>query len=179
MTLLVGSFHFRPKRDSCVKWGLRISSAAIISGLLFCAYWLVVDRSVPITVAGGEVKEYERQPDNSWILIIRWRGELHRRCGGVSKRWLIDGFRLPLDDFPYPGEMESQPLGDFTWEEPVHIPAYFVSTGHLSGTYRVKFFYACNRLQEVAFPIADEPPAIPFTIPLNSDPSRRSPKDTP
>jgi DsbC/DsbD-like thiol-disulfide interchange protein len=114
------------------------------------------------------VIKYEHQPDNTWIFIVKWRGQLNRRCGGVSKRWLIDGFRLPLMDFPYPAELETQPLGDFSWEVPVHVPAYFVSTGHINGTYRARFMYSCNKLQEIVFPIIDEPTSVPFSIPVGS-----------
>lgn len=163
-----GSFCFKLKRDSCIKWGFRLSSTAILISLSFCFYWLGVDRSLPITVTNGEVIKYEHQPDNSWIMIVRWRGQLNRRCGGISKRWLIDGFRLPLIDFPYPPEMESQQLGDFSWEVPIHVPAYYVSTGHTKGTYRARFMYSCNKLQEIVFPIIDEPMGVPFVIPVDS-----------
>jgi hypothetical protein len=167
-------------RDCVVKWGLRISSAIILAGVLSCVYWLALDRALPLIVYGGHVIRYDRLSDHSWVMVVRWRGELRRRCGGVSKRWLVNGFRLPLDDFPYPAEPESQPLGAFQWEVPVHVPAYFVTTGHSKGIYRVQLFHACNRLQELVFPIADELPDVAFDIPRQepvlSSQTRRPPR---
>jgi hypothetical protein len=165
MPYSAGTPLLRICRDCLVKWGLRICSAIILGGVLACVYWLALDRSLPLAVHGGEVIRYNRMPDHSWVMVVRWRGELRRRCGGLSRRWLVDGFRLPLDDFPFPAEPETQPLGPFQWEVPVHVPAYFVATGHNSGIYRVQFFHACNALQELIFPIYNDPPDVPFTIP--------------
>jgi hypothetical protein len=160
-----------PKRDSLVKWGLTVTTSIIMVSMGLCLYWVVVDRKLPIEVHRGEVILYQKQMDDSWVFVVRWTGTLRRRCGGISNRWIVDGFRLPLTDIPYPAEPEPAQLNKvFTWEVPVHVPAYFVSTGHDSGQYRARFLYACNPLQERIFPIADTPPAVSFKLPIESQP---------
>lgn len=168
--------HHMPKRDAFIKWGMTLSTAVILAGLSICVYWTVLDRQVPIDVLRGEVTLYQKQPDESWVFVVRWHGILRRRCGGISNRWIIDGFRLPLPDIPYPAEMEPIELDkEFFWEVPVHIPSYFVSTGHVSGKYRARFMYSCNPLQERIFPISYVPPAVKFEIPVK-DVQRDVPK---
>ena len=174
-------FGSRHKRDVVVKWGLRLSSAIILGCLAVVIYMLAIDRATPLVVHSGEVIEYDKQPDNSWIFVVRWHGEMKRKCGGVSKRWLVDGFRMPIPDFPYMAVEEAQPLGPFTWEVPVPVPSYFVTTGHQQGTYRAQFLHHCNALQELIFPIVVEPPPIPFVIPEEtpSEINGKSTSDTP
>lgn len=173
MTELLKRLGFCPKRDLIVKWGLYVLSSVILFGLSICAYWIVIDRGLPVIVHHGEVVLYQKQLDDSWVFVVRWHGTLKRRCGGLSNRWIVDGFRLPLADIPYPAEAEPQEVGkDFTWEVPVHVPAYFVSTGHRSGQYRARFLHHCNPLQERIFPIVDNPPSVRFDLPLESQPEQ-------
>jgi hypothetical protein len=168
---LKGLLHM-PKRDSFVKWGLTLFTAIILAGLSVCVYWVLLDRKVPIDVHKGEVILYQKQIDDSWVFVVRWTGTLRRRCGGISNRWIVDGFRLSLVDIPYPAEAEPTQLNEeFTWEVPVHVPSYFVSTGHSSGQYRARFLYGCNPLQERMFPIVDTPPSVHFELPIEKQPA--------
>ena len=161
-----------PKRDCLVKWGLTITTSIIMVSVGLCLYWVVIDRKLPIEVHRGEVILYQKQIDDSWVFVVRWTGTLRRRCGGISNRWIVDGFRLPLTDIPYPEEPEPAELDrEFSWEVPVHVPSYFVSTGHDSGQYRARFLYACNPLQERIFPISDIPPSVSFKLPIESQPA--------
>jgi hypothetical protein len=172
-----------PRRDCFVKWALRFLTTVILTGLGVCVYWVLLDRKVPVEIQKGEVILYQEQSDHSWVFIVKWTGILHRRCGGISNRWIVDGFRLPLVDIPYPAEAEPTQIGEvFSWEVPVHVPAYFVSTGHVSGQYRARFLHACNPLQERIFPIISTPPTVPFALPMSDDhndgrPSPVPPKD--
>jgi len=167
----IHSPHHMPKRDAFVKWGMTLSTASILAGLSVCIYWTVLDRRVPIDVLRGEVTLYQKQSDDSWVFVVRWYGILKRRCGGISNRWIVDGFRLPLADIPYPAETEPIELDkEFHWEVPVHVPSYYVSTGHISGRYRARFLYSCNPLQERIFPISYVPPAVEFTLPVKDMP---------
>jgi hypothetical protein len=152
-------------RDCMVKWGLRILSSFVLGMILLAFYWVVLDRSPPSTIQGGEVMSYQERPDGSWILFVRWRGERHRVCNGYSKRWLSAGAYLPLQDIAYPPDSQSTELGPYEWEVPVEIPAYFASTGHVRGAYSIRILYSCNPLQEYLFPIPVEPPPVPFEIP--------------
>lgn len=171
MNGLLTRFGFAPKRDLVVKWGLYILTSIILASLSVCLYWVVIDRKLPLDVLHGEVVLYQKQSDESWVFVVRWQGILKRRCGGISNRWIVDGFRIPLADIPYPAEAEPNELGkEFTWEVPVHVPAYFVSTGHRSGQYRARFLHHCNPLQERIFPIVDNPPSVPFDLPLETHP---------
>lgn len=156
-----------PTRDDFIKWGMMFCTGVILFGLLLCLYWLLVDRSVPVTVHRGEVIRFEHQTDDSWIMIIKWHGDRHRQCWGNSKRWISGDFVLPLPDIPYPPDRPDQELGPFTWEVPIVIPPYYVSTGHITGNYAIRIMYACNPIQEYLFPIIIEPPPIPFSIPID------------
>ncbi len=156
-----------PRRDLLVEWGMKICTAAILGGLSLVSYWMFIDRSDPVTVHYGEVLNFERQADDSWIIIIKWHGERHRQCWGNSKRWISGGFVLPLPDIPYPPDRPEQKLGEFEWEVPVMIPSYYVSTGHHTGQYAIRIFYSCNPIQDYVFPIVIEPPPIPFSLPLD------------
>ncbi len=170
----------KPSRDCFIKWGLVSLTTIILFGIGLCLYWLVIDREWPVEIKRGEVVLYQEQPDHSWVFIVRWTGVLKRRCGGMSKRWIVDGFRLPLSDMPYPAEAEPTKIGEeFSWEVPVQVPAYFVSTGHKGGQYRAIFFHACNPLQERVFPIQHEPPVVPFSLPLDGVPVKPVPPPLP
>lgn len=158
--------NFLVSRDSFVKWGIRAASAVILAGLALCAYWIVIDRSPPIEVHGGEVTRYQIQPDGGWIIFVRWSATRHRVCAGNSKRWIDGGAWLPLSDIPYPPIAgDDRPLGEFTWEVPVPVPVYFASTDHAKGAYRIEIEYACNPLQHYMFPIRIVPPPVPFELP--------------
>jgi hypothetical protein len=160
-------------RDAIVVWGVRILSFIIMAILALVFYWLVIDRSPPATIIGGEVLRYEQQPDGAWLLIIKWRGERHRSCWGNSKRWIADnnplsvGLVLPLEDIAYPPDsnIHDRPLGPYEWEVPIHIPSYFATTGHTKGAYKIRILYSCNPLQQYIFPIVVEPPPVPFELP--------------
>lgn len=152
-------------RDTFVKWSLRGLSAFIIAVVALVLYWLVIDRTPPAIIHGGQVTRYERQDDGSWIMFVKWTGERFRLCWGNSKRWLSDTTILPLVDIPYPPDIAARPLGPLEWEVPIAVPAFFANTGHSRGTYRIRIFYACNPLQEYLFPIVVEPPPVPFEIP--------------
>lgn len=179
MIVLPYSLTHKPKRDGVIKWGMTLATATILAGVVICLYWLALDRRIPIEVKKGEVVLYQQQQDYSWVFIVRWTGTLKRRCGGISKRWIVDGFRLPLVDVPYPAEAEPNRIGeDFSWEVPIHVPAYFVSTGHTSGLYRAIFFYACNPMQERIFPIVQEAPTVRFELPLDNPPMAPHPPST-
>jgi hypothetical protein len=141
-------------------------STAIMAMVLLCFYWIVIDRAVPVVVHGGQVLKYEKQPDGSWIVFVKWTGEQFRLCDGNSKRWLADTAILPLADIPYPPNESERPLGPYQWEVPLHIPSYFASTGHVRGTYRIQILYACNPLQQYVFPIVVNPPPVPFELPI-------------
>ena len=154
-------------RDSIVKWAMTVLAFIILGGIGLCFYWLVIDRAPPVTVSGGEIISYEQQPDKTWIITVRWHGDRHRKCYGNSKRWLANGYWLPLADIPYPPPSAEMETGRFTWEVPILVPAYYVSTGHITGKYAIRILYACNPLQEYLFPITVEPPAIPFLIPID------------
>lgn len=156
-----------PSRDTFVKWGMRICTAVILAGLAVVFYWMAIDREIPVTVDYGEVIRFEHQSDDSWVMIVKWHGVRHRQCWGNSKRWISGDLFLPLPDIPYPPERPQQELGKFTWEVPIHIPPYYVSTGHVSGKYAIRIFYACNPIQEYLFPITVEPNPIPFVIPTD------------
>lgn len=157
----------RPTWDAFVSWGLRIGTVAILSGLSILAYWVFIDRMIPVTVHHGEVTGFEHQPDDSWIMLVKWHGVRHRQCWGLSKRWISGDFVLPLPDIPYPPDRPAQQLGPFTWEVPIHIPPYYVSTGHAQGQYSIRIFYACNPMQRLIFPIVVEPDPIKFVIPTD------------
>lgn len=152
-------------RDCVVKWGLRVMSTVILFIILLVFYWVVIDRWPPSTIEGGTVTSYQPQPDGSWVMFVRWRGERHRECNGYSKRWLSAGAYLPLEDIAYPPYDKATQMGPYEWEVPVNIPAYFASTGHIRGSYSIRILYACNPLQEYVFPIPVEPPPVPFSLP--------------
>lgn len=156
-----------PERDTFVSWGLKIGTAAILCGLSLVVYWLFLDRETPVTVHYGEVTRFEHQADDSWVMLVKWHGERHRQCWGNSKRWISGDFVLPLPDIPYPPDRPHQELGAFTWEVPIHIPPYYVSTGHVTGNYSIRIFYACNPIQQYVFPIVVEPEPIQFVIPTD------------
>lgn len=153
------------ERDTFVSWGLKICTATILCGLAVVFYWMVIDRSAPVTVKFGEVTGFEHQPDDSWVMLVKWHGERHRTCWGTSKRWISGDFVLPLPDIPYPPEWSERELGPFTWEVPIQIPSYYVSTGHTEGKYSIRIFYSCNPLQQVFLPIVVEPEPVHFSIP--------------
>lgn len=156
-----------PARDSFIKWGLFACTGVILGGLMLCLYWIILDRAEPVTVKYGEVVRFEHQANDSWIIIIRWHGERHRKCWGNSKRWVAGDFVLPLPDIPYPPDRPHQELGPFTWEVPIEIPSYYVSTGHKTGQYSIRIDYACNPMQEYLFPIVVTPEPIQFEIPID------------
>jgi hypothetical protein len=153
--------------DSVVKWGLIACTSTILSGLMLCVYWLLIDRSAPVTVHYGEVVRFEHQANDSWVMIIRWHGDRHRKCWGNSKRWISGDFVLPLPDIPYPPDRPDQEIGRFTWEVPIEIPSYYVSTGHTTGQYSIRIAYACNPLQEYLFPVIVTPKPVEFEIPTD------------
>jgi hypothetical protein len=153
--------------DTVVSWGLSLFAGVIMAGLALVGYWVFLDRASPVTVHGGEVIRFDHQADDSWVMIVRWSGERHRQCWGNSKRWISGDFVLPLPDIPYPPDRPEQQLGEFSWEVPVHIPPYYVSTGHIRGQYSIRILYACNPIQEYIFPISVEPDPIEFTIPVD------------
>jgi hypothetical protein len=157
----------KPSWDTIVSRGLTVFAGIILCGLLLVAYWIFLDRTAPVTVKGGEVLRFEHQADDSWVMIIRWYGDRHRKCWGNSKRWISGDFVLPLPDIPYPPDRPDQELGPFSWEVPVHIPPYYVSTGHVQGQYSIRILYACNPIQEYIFPIPVEPDPIRFVIPTD------------
>ena len=162
-------------RPNFVSWIVYGTSFIILAFVALVFYWLVIDRSPPTNVKGGEVIYYERQPNGSWLIIIRWHGERIRSCWGNSKRWITDrtphslGLVMPLDDIAYPPDYPAnQKVGlavPFEWEVPVMVPAYFATSGHIRGAYKIRILYACNPLQEYLFPIVVEPPAVPFELP--------------
>lgn len=145
-------------------WGVSLLSLAIVVPVLLCTYWLVFDRAPPITVSRGELAGYQKQPDGSYVVFVRWFGERHRDCPGVSRRWLADGALVPLPDIPYPPETHGPEAGPVQWEVPVEVPGYFVTTGHLKLAYRIRIDYACNPMQEIAWPIRVSPPPVPFEL---------------
>lgn len=153
------------QRDFFVKWAMRFLSSLVLGFILLVFYWIFLDREEPVVVHGGEVVKYEKQSDRSWIVFVKWKGERFRVCTGNSKRWIANTALLPLEDIPYPPDEERRPLGPYQWEVPLHIPAYFASTGHVTGTYRIRILYACNPIQEYMFPIVVDPPPVPFQIP--------------
>ena len=160
-----GKMHDGFERDFVVKWGLRGMSSLILAMILLTFYWVVLDRSPPSTIERGEVVSYQPQPDGSWVMFVRWYGQRHRECTGNSKRWVSAGAYLPLQDIAYPPSEDPFRPGPYEWEVPVHIPAYFTSTGHIRGAYSIRILYACNPIQEYIFPIPVEPPPVPFSLP--------------
>jgi hypothetical protein len=169
----------RTAKDSVVAWTMSSLMLVILLILGLCFYWLVIDRAPPVDVHGGEVLRYERQRDDSWIIIVRWNGNRHRNCFGNSKRWIsANGFWLPLMDIPYPPPSEGDvDIGEFSWEVPVLVPSYYVSTGHDHGNYSIRILYSCNPLQEYLFPIIVEPKPISFRIPIETQNDPTSPAD--
>jgi hypothetical protein len=159
--------NLRPNWDGLVRWGLTLFTAIILSGLMLCVYWVLIDRSAPVTVHYGEVVRFEHQANDSWVMIIRWHGERHRQCWGNSNRWISGDFVLPLPDIPYPPDRPDQQIGPFTWEVPIEIPSYYVSTGHTTGQYAIRIEYSCNPLQEYLFPIIVTPNPVKFVIPTD------------
>lgn len=159
-------------RDSAFIWGMRAVSLVLLGSFALIFYWLVLDRSIPTNVLGGEVVRYERQSDGAWIVIVRWHGERKRSCWGNSKRWITDsnqgsiGLVLPLEDIAYPPDYDLPPSKSYVWEVPIHVPAYFESAGHTKGAYRIRILYSCNPLQEYLFPIVVEPPSVHFNLPV-------------
>lgn len=153
--------------DNFVKWGLIACTSVILAGIMLCLYWVLLDRGKPVTVTHGEVVGFEHQSNDSWVMIIKWYGERHRQCWGNSKRWISGDFVLPLPDIPYPPDRPDQEIGPFTWEVPIEIPAYYVSTGHTTGQYSIRISYACNPMQEYLFPIVIIPEPVKFTIPVD------------
>jgi hypothetical protein len=164
--------NFTVYRDAAVVWGFRITSAIIVGIFLLSSYWLVLDRSVPTKILYGEVIRYEPQADGAWLIIIRWHGERKRSCWGNSKRWITDnnpasiGLVLPLEDIAYPPDSDRPRDGKYEWEVPIHVPAYFATTGHIRGAYKIRILYACNPLQEYFFPIVVDPPPVSFELPV-------------
>lgn len=162
-----GLSRLRVNWDTFVKWGLVSCTSAILAGMMLCLYWIVLDRRKPVTVTHGEVVGFEHQANDSWVMIIKWYGQRHRQCWGNSKRWISGDFVLPLPDIPYPPDRPDQEIGPFTWEVPIEIPPYYVSTGHITGQYSIRISYACNPMQEYLFPIIVTPDPIKFTIPTD------------
>jgi hypothetical protein len=157
-------------RENLIRWGFNVTSLIIVGILGLVFYWLVIDRDAPVIIHDGKAINYERQPDGSWIFFVKRTGERKRSCSGLSKRWIANTALLPLEDIPYPPDAEDRPLGPYEWEVPVQVPAYYASTGHVKGTYRIRILYACNPLQEYFFPIVVEPPPVPFELPLEGQP---------
>lgn len=151
-------------RENRFRWGVSILSSVIMLITGLAVYWLVIDRSPPVTVTHGEVVGYERQPTGNYIVFIKWHGERHRNCYGNSKRWLTDSIVIPLPDIPYPPDLQDAPAGPVEWEVAIDVPSYFVTTGHMKLSYRIRIDYVCNPLQEFMFPIQVSPPPVPFEI---------------
>lgn len=166
------------ERETFVKWAMRFFATVILLGFLISFYWLVIDRGKPVDVERGEVVSYQQQVDGAWIMFVRWYGVRNRSCWGNSKRWIVAGGAiLPLEDVAYPPDPEERPHGPHEWEVPIYIPQYFITSGHLSGSYSIRILYACNPLQEQMFPIVVEPPPVQFSLPAapNTVPPRPQP----
>lgn len=158
---MTGAFTRDPRRFT---WGASILTAAILVPVTLCLYWLVLDRAPPITVHYGEITGYERRQNGDYVIFVRWHGQRHRACHGVSRRWLVDGARVPLADIPYPPEDPRPVDTPVSWEVTVDVPGYFLTTGHVKLAYRIRIDYACNPIQELAFPIQVAPPPVPFEL---------------
>ncbi len=155
-------------RDAFVKWGMRICTVVILSVMALFFYWIVIDRSPPITIHSGKVVTYQEQSDGSWIIFVRWHATRHRICTGNSKRWLDAGALLPLSDIPYPPEASHLKVGEHQWEVAITLPAYFAKTDHTMGFYKIEIEYACNPAQEHGFPIIVVPDPVPFELPVKT-----------
>lgn len=157
------------KWETFVSWGFKLGSLVMVAVLLLCFYWLVIDRSPAVVVDQGRAVAYEQQPDGSFLTWVHWKGTRYRSCSGTSKRWLVgeSGIILPLAEIPYPPDPKDRPIGPYEWEVPIHIPAYYISSGHTKGEYRIRILYACNPLQEIMWPIVEEPDPVPFELPIS------------
>lgn len=157
------------KWETFISCGLKITSLIIFLGLMLCFYWLVLDREPAVVVESGRAVAYERQADGSYLTWVHWKGTRYRQCTGTSKRWLVgeNGIILPLEEIPYPPEVRTRPLGPYEWEVPIRVPQYYITSGHTSGEYRIRILYACNPLQEIVWPIVEEPDPVPFELPIS------------
>lgn len=134
----------------------------VIAGVVgLCAYWLLLDRTPPITVHNGETVRVEHLPRGGAVAFIRWHGTVHRSCPAVSRRWLSGnsgGALIPLPEITYPPEVSDAPPGPVDWEVGVEIPEFLAGADRV--TYRIVIEFKCNPLQEALMPIRIAPPPV-------------------